>query len=124
MPLLPAAKLAKALMSTVDAMMIAGLSTMPVGFLLGWWLKAKESGAELPGLALDATMFFVWGGMLLVQAANILLHKQTGSLYNLSALTWAGSASILFVFGCTTGRLLLRLEMHRFRQKREAQNSA
>jgi hypothetical protein len=108
-------------MSTVDTMMIAGL-TIPAGFLLAWRLKAKETGAELPGLPLDTCMFFVWGGMLLVQAANIILHKQTGSLYNISTLTWAGSASILFVFGCITGRLLLRLEMHRFRQKRAAQN--
>lgn len=111
-------------MSAVDVMMIAGLCTIPVGFLLAWWLKAKGTGDDLmPGLPLDVCLFFVWGGMLLVQAANILLHRQTGSLYNVSALTWAGSAAVLFVFGCVTGRLFLRLEMHRYRQKREVRIS-
>jgi hypothetical protein len=108
-------------MPAADAMMIAGLCTIPVGFLLAWRLKARGTGDDLAlSLPLDVCMFFVWAGMFLVQAANILLHKETGSLYNVSALTWAGSASILFVFGCITGRLLLRVEMYRYRQKREA----
>jgi hypothetical protein len=108
-------------MSAVDTMMIAGLCTMPVGFLLAWRLKAKGAGDGLTlGLPVDVCMFFVWGGMLLIQAANIVLHKQAGALYNISALTWGGSAAVLFVFGCVSGRLLLRLEMHRLRQNREA----
>jgi hypothetical protein len=111
--------------STTDAIMIAGLGTIPVGFLLAWWLKAKGAGDDLGGLGLpvDVCMLFVWGGMLLIQAANILLHKQTGSLYNVSALTWAASSAVLFVCGCFAGRLFLRLEFHRYRQKRDAQIS-
>lgn len=109
-------------MSAAEVMMIAGLCTIPVGFLLAWWLKVRRAGADDlggVGLPLDVCMFFVWGGMLLTQAANIIMHKERGSLYNVTALTWVASASVLFVCGCFAGRLFLRLEIHRYRQKRE-----
>lgn len=108
-------------MSASEVIILAGLCAIPVGFILAWRLKAKGVSDDLgQSLPLDVCMFFVWGGMLLVQAANIVLHKQTGSLYDVSGLTWGGSASVLFVFGCVAGRLSLRLEMRRYKQKREA----
>lgn len=103
-------------------MMIAGLAALVVGILLTATVKARAGDlAGPPGGILDLFMIFVWGGMALMQAANIILHKQSHELYKVSALTWAGSAAVLFMCGGFVGRLLLRLELRRYRQKREDQ---
>ena len=66
------------------------------------------------GWRLDTFLGVVWSGMLLVQVPTILRHLPPPTTYHLSWLSFAATASIIFICGCLAGRLLLRLEIHRY----------
>lgn len=74
----------------------------------------------------DFYMALVWGGMLLVQAGNILLHVGPDGKYNLTSLTLWATASEIFVFAVFLGRLLLRREIrwHKEKQREQAATRA
>lgn len=112
-------------MDLANLLLDAGLGVMVVAALIAGkaiWTDLRASGAELPlrrrdnGLRLDLYLGLVWSGMLLVQAGNILLHLDSGGIRNISSLTAAGTASTVFVCGAFAGRLLLRLELRRYRE--------
>jgi hypothetical protein len=119
----------EATMNVPEDVMIAGLCLIAAmgAVLAGAWWKAFKQGhgpdlhLDYPrrGTRLDLYMTLVWSGMLLVQASNVLLHVQDGSTHNLSRLSWTGLAASIFVCGVFAGRLLLRLEMHRYNETRD-----
>jgi hypothetical protein len=105
---------------------MAGFCVMIAGaaFLFTCGLRARRRNALIEFHSsgqFDLFMLFVWGGLLLMQFSSILLHWDPGAIRNLSSLTWAGTGSTIFVCGVFVGRLLLRLEMHRHKEKREGQ---
>lgn len=65
------------------------------------------------GMRGDICMTVLWSGGLLVQLSSLLRHMPPPVTYNLSWLSLAGFASMVFICGAFTGRLLLRLEMRR-----------
>jgi hypothetical protein len=108
----------------VEAILMAGFCVMIAGaaFLFIFGLKARRRNALMEFHSsgqFDLFMLFVWGGLLLVQFSSILLHWDPGATRNLSSLSWTGTGSTIFVCGVFAGRLLLRLEMHRYKEKRE-----
>ena len=84
------------------------------------WTSLRASGDELlrrqrdNGLRLDLDLGLVWIGMLLVQAGNILLHRDSAGIH-VSSLTLVATAGTVFVCGACAGRLLLRAELRRLR---------
>jgi hypothetical protein len=123
----------EAMMVFVEAMMIAGLCIIAgaAGFLLVNGLKARRGAGgqdlladEQRGARLDLYMCFVWSGMLLVQASNILLHRDPGGTYHLSSLTLAATAGQILACGVFAGRLLLRRELRWIKEKRDEQSRA
>ena len=112
-------------MDLPNALLDAGLCVMVVAVLIlgrAIWTTSRASGQELllrkrdNGLRLDVYLCLVWSGMLLVQASNILLHVDSGGIHNISSLTIVSTAATVFVCGAFAGRLLLRLEMRRYRE--------
>lgn len=111
-------------MDLPNAMLIAGMCVMVAcAFIVGRsiWTTLRASGQELRrrrdnGLRLDLYLAFVWSGMLLVQASSILRHIEPGGSFNLSSLAVAATIGNIFVCGGFAGRLLLRLEMRRYRE--------
>ena len=109
-------------MDWADLLLDAGLGVAVVAAVIGGraiWTTLRASGDELlrrqrdNGLRLDLYLGLVWSGMLLAQAGNLLLHRESGGFRNISSLTFVASAGTVFVCGAFAGRLLLRLEMHR-----------
>ena len=109
-------------MDLANLLLDAGLLVMVAAALIGGraiWITLRASGDELlrrrrdNGLRLDLYLGLVWSGMLLVQAGNLLLHRESGGFRNISSLTLVATAGTVFVCGAFAGRLLLRLEMRR-----------
>lgn len=65
------------------------------------------------GMRGDICMAVLWSGGLLVQLSSLLRHMPSPGTYNLSWLSLAGFASMVFICGAFIGRLLLRLEVRR-----------
>jgi hypothetical protein len=76
------------------------------------------------GERLDRFMATLWGGSLLLQLGSILRHVSSTDTFNMSWLSLAGFASVIFMCGGFACRLLLRVELRRYREKREARVSA
>lgn len=118
-------------MTLAEDIMMAGLGMVVVAFALfvGAALKTAKQRAEwyrqlpeeYPGLMLDVCMLVLWGGMLLSQISNILYHAESGGIYRVVPLTWVASAAAVFICGAYAGRLMMRLEMRRYKAKREEQ---
>lgn len=113
----------------LDTMMSAGLGVMVLGSIFIGVLLVRRARGQIPtfdnpGWRLDATVCLVWGGMLLVQLSNILMHKESGTIYNVSTLGWWGTAGYIFILGVFAGRLLLRREMQLYKAKQDEQMRA
>ena len=111
-------------MDLANVLLDAGLCVTAVAALIaGWaiWTTWRASGEELlrrrrdNGQRLDMYLCLVWSGMLLVQAGNILLHRDSAGIH-ISSLTLVATAGTVFVCGAFAGRLLLRLELRRSRE--------
>lgn len=120
-------------MDLANLLLDAGLVVAVVAALIAGraiWTALRASGQELllakrnNGLRLDLYLGLVWSGMLLVQAGNILLHRDADGFRHISSLTLVATAATVFVCGAFAGRLLLRLEMRRHRAAQEDQSRA
>jgi len=107
-------------------MMDAGLCILvgACAFLVVTWLKAVRRGSDYRrpenSLRLDLFMAIVWSGMVLVQLANVLFHREPNGTFALSSLALAAAGSQLLVCGIFAGRLLLRWELRVMKAKSEA----
>jgi hypothetical protein len=111
-------------MNFLGIMMSAGLAATVLGCIAVGVLAVRRAGGQVPsfdnpGWRLDLSMCFVWGGILLVQLSNILIHKESGAIHNISAFGWAGTAGDIFICGVFAGRLLLRREMKPCKDKQD-----
>jgi hypothetical protein len=120
------------MMAFVQAMMTAGLCVLvgAAGFVLVTAVKRvrQPGGLRLTDdqrrVRLDWLMAVIWSGMLLVQIGNVILHQDPGGTYHLTSLTLVATGGEIFVCGVFAGRLLLRQELRRLKEKDEAQNRA
>ena len=112
-------------MDLPNVLLDAGLCVTAVAALIAGraiWTTWRASGEELlrrrrdNGQRLDLFLCLVWSGMFLVQAGNILLHRDSGGIHDISSLTLVATAGTVFVCGAFAGRLLLRLELRRYRE--------
>jgi len=121
-------------MDLLDAVMIGGicLAGGACAFLLATQLGiAKKAGGQDVHLEsarrderLDLYMGAVWSGILVVLATNIFHQIQLGGTFELSLLSLAAFAAVVFICGAFAGRLLLRREMRLDKEKREERNGA
>ena len=110
-------------MDLANLLLDAGLGVAVAAALIAAraiWITLHASGGELlrrqrdNGLRLDLYLGLVWLGMLLVQAGNILLHRDSAG-FHISSLTLVATAGTVFICGACAGRLLLRAELRRLR---------
>jgi predicted branched-subunit amino acid permease len=116
-------------MDLLEAVQIAGLAIeVGAAAFLVWILSKtiKQAGGQYgrtadprDGWRLDLFMGIVWSGMLLVQLPSIIRHLPPPAAYHLSWLSLSSIAGVMLICGGFAGRLLLRLEMRRYEQKRE-----
>ena len=116
-------------MDLLEAVQVAGLAIeVGAAAFLVWilWKTIKQAGGQYrrtadprDGWRLDLFMGIVWSGMLLVQLPSIIRHLPPPAAYHLSWLSLSSIAGVMLICGGFAGRLLLRLEMRRYEQKRE-----
>jgi protein-S-isoprenylcysteine O-methyltransferase Ste14 len=118
-------------MNLLDTVMIAGicLAVGACGFLLWTQLAApRQPDPRLENARraerLDLYMGIVWSGFLLVQATSVFHHMQRDGTIKLPLLAWAGVAACIFICGGFAGRLLLRREMRREKERHGEPNNA
>jgi hypothetical protein len=108
-------------MNVLDTVMIAGLclSSGACIFLIAVQMRAaRQTGATGSPLESNGRSerfelynFAVWSGFLLVQATNVLHHRQPDGMFLLSLLSLGGFAASVFICGAAAGRVALRREM-------------
>lgn len=111
------------MMAGIGLMLAAGALLIPVALSAAKHRAEhyRQLPEEYPGLMGDVYLALVWGGMLILQISNILLHAEPGGIYRVVPLTWVGTAAAVFICGLYGGRLMMRLEMRAYRAKREEQ---